>query len=111
MRLTYTIKYVADMERAVAFYRDTLGLPFSFQSPFWSEFATGETKLALHPASERNPAGSVQLGFGTEDLAGLYDAREANGLAFTLPPTPQHGAPIGRFLDCEGVECSIGKAC
>ena len=62
MRLNYAIKFVADMDKAIAFYRDTLGLELKFQSPFWSEFATGQTTLALHPASADNPAGAVQLG-------------------------------------------------
>src|SRR5678816_3678782 len=48
MRLSYAIKYVADMARAIAFHRDVLGLPLKFQSPEWSEFATGQTTLALH---------------------------------------------------------------
>ena len=56
-RLTYVMKFVADMEKAVAFYRDTLGLPLKFQSPGWSEFATGEVTLALHPARDGKPAG------------------------------------------------------
>jgi hypothetical protein len=59
MKLTYVIKFVGDMDRAVAFHRDTLGLPLSFSSPGWSEFATGETKLGLHPASEKNPPGRI----------------------------------------------------
>lgn len=59
MRLTYAIKYVADMDKAAAFHRDTLGLPLAFASPFWTEFATGGTKLALHPATDTQPAGSV----------------------------------------------------
>ena len=33
INLTYTIKFVADMDQAVHFYRDTLGLPLKFQSP------------------------------------------------------------------------------
>lgn len=61
MKLTYVIKFVGDMDRAVAFHRDTLGLPLIFSSPGWSEFATGETKLGLHPASEENPPGTVEL--------------------------------------------------
>jgi lactoylglutathione lyase len=51
-QLKYVIKFVADMEKAVKFYRDTLGLPLKSQSPGWSEFVTGETTLALHPASD-----------------------------------------------------------
>ena len=46
-KLSYVIKFVANMDRAVSFYRDTLGLALKFQSPGWSEFLTGETTLAL----------------------------------------------------------------
>ncbi len=49
MKLSYVIKYVSDMNRAVAFYRDVLGLPLKFESQGWSEFAMGETTLALAP--------------------------------------------------------------
>jgi hypothetical protein len=45
------------MRRSVAFYHDSLGLPLKFESPEWSEFATGATTLALH-ASARPAAGS-----------------------------------------------------
>ena len=47
------IKFVADMDKAVKFHRDMLGLKVKFESPGWSEFVTGETTLALHPASEK----------------------------------------------------------
>jgi predicted enzyme related to lactoylglutathione lyase len=107
MQLNYAIKFVSDMDSAVAFYRDTLGLNSTFQSPFWSEFDTGETKLALHPASDENPAGSVQLGLGTDDLDRFHAEAEAKGLAFTSPPTDMHGTRIARFRDPEGAEISI----
>lgn len=44
------IKFVADMGKAVKFHRDVLGLRVKFESLGWSEFATGETTLALNPA-------------------------------------------------------------
>ena len=106
----YAIKFVSDMDRAVAFYRDTLGLKLRFASPFWSEFDTGSVGLALHPASDRNPAGSVQLGFTTPDLPGVYAAREAAGLSFTAPPKDEHGTLLARMLDCEGAEVSLSGA-
>jgi len=108
MRLSYAIKYVSDMDKAVAFHRDTLGLTLKFASPFWSEFDTGGTTLALHAASAEHPAGGVQLGFATDDLEGFYAAREANGVTFTQPPTPMHGQTIARFLDSEGAETGLG---
>ena len=91
MRLNYAIKFVADMDKAVAFYRDSLGLELKFASPFWSEFATGETTLALHPASAENPAGGVQLGFTVDDLSEFYARRDELGLSFTQQPTEMHG--------------------
>ena len=110
MQLAYAIKYVADMDKAVAFHRDILGLTLRFASPFWTEFDTGATTLALHPATPEHPAGGVQLGFRTGDLDAFYAAREANGIAFTQEPTPMHGVRIARFRDCEGAETSVSGA-
>ena len=107
MRLNYAIKVVGDMESAVRFYRDTLGLTLRFESPFWSEFDTGETTLALHPASDDNPAGTVQLGLGTTDIDNFYASGQADGLAFTSPPTDVHGTRIARFRDIDGAEISV----
>ena len=106
----YAIKFVADMDTAIAFYRDTLGLTVKFATPFWSEFDTGPVTLALHPTSDTHPAGSVQLGFSTPDLPAVYAAREAAGLTFSAPPMDQHGTLLSRFLDCEGAEVSLSGA-
>lgn len=107
-KLVYLIKFVGDMDKGVAFHRDVLGLTVRFQSPFWSEFETGATTLALHPASDKNPAGTCQPGFRVEDLLGLYARREELGLEFTAAPAMEHGALIGRFRDPDGAENSIG---
>ncbi len=106
-KFTHSIVFVADMDKAVAFYRDVMGLPLRFQSQGWSEFDTGGVTLALHPASDRNPAGRVQLGFTTADLPGLYAAREENGLSFSRPPVDEHGTLLASILDCEGAEISL----
>src|SRR5436853_5019963 len=100
-QLKYAIKFVADMDNSVKFYRDTLGLPLKFQSPGWSEFATGEVTLALHPASEDKPAGSVELGFAIDGLAELHDKGAESGLQFTGPLRREHGHLLARFLDSE----------
>ena len=75
------------MDRAVKFYRDVLGLSLKFQSPGWSEFSTGETSLGLHPASERNPAGSIELGFNVTNLLKFHQEMIARGVQFSMPPT------------------------
>ena len=75
----YVIKFVTDMNKAVKFYRDTLGLQLRFESPGWSEFSTGETTLALHPASDKNPAGKVELGFTVAECRGFLPGHERKG--------------------------------
>ena len=108
-KLNYVIEFVADMERAVKFYRDTMGLPLKFPSPGWSEFATGETPLALHPASEKNAAGKVEIGFNVPDLAKFYEEMRAKGVKFPMPPKKQDfGGMLAQFEDSEGAYVSVG---
>ena len=106
-KFTYAIKFVADMDAAVAFWRDSFGLTVRFASPFWSEFDTGDVTLALHPASDKNPAGGVQLGFTVPDLPGVHAARAASGLKFAEAPRDEHGTLLSRVLDSEGAEVSL----
>ena len=107
MKLTYVIKYVGDMDRAVKFFKDELGLTLRFQSPEWSEFETGGTTLALHVASDEHPAGTSQLGFGVPDVNRFYAEKNDNGVEFTAAPTEAFGSRIAKFKDSEGAECSV----
>jgi lactoylglutathione lyase len=97
------------MGEAVKFYRDVLGLPLKFESPGWTEFATGETTLALHPPSEKSPAGHVELGFTVPDLEAFYREMSGKGVQFSMPPTKQDfGGVLAQFLDSEGAHCTVG---
>ena len=108
-QLRYAIKFVADMDKAVKFHRDVLGLTVKFESPGWSEFATGETTLALHPASDKNPAGKVELGFTVAEVEAFYREMNAKGVLFTMPPKKQDfGGVLAQFVDSEGAQCSVG---
>jgi lactoylglutathione lyase len=108
-QLRYVIKFVADMDKAVKFYRDVLGLEVKFESPAWSEFVTGETALALHPASDMNPAGKVELGFTVADVEAFYRDMSGKGVLFSMPPKEQDfGGVLAQFLDSEGAHCSVG---
>jgi lactoylglutathione lyase len=84
MKLNYVIKFVDDMDRAVEFYRDVLGLPLKFQSPGWSEFVT------------------------VPDIQKFYEEMAGKGVQFSMPPTRQDfGGLLGRFVDSEGGQCSV----
>jgi predicted enzyme related to lactoylglutathione lyase len=98
------------MNRAVKFYRDVLGFHLKLESPGWSEFVTGETTLALHPASAKNPAGAVELGFRVPDIQKFYLEMKAKGVNFSMPPTKQDfGGLLAQFVDSEGGHCSVGS--
>ncbi len=89
-RLTHVIIFVSDMEESVRFFRDNVGLVLKYQSPFWSEFASGETTLALHPASETNPPGKVEIGLGVTQIQAFYD--ELSGKRGYIYPITCHGS-------------------
>jgi|HubBroStandDraft_6_1064221.scaffolds.fasta_scaffold489056_2 catechol 2,3-dioxygenase-like lactoylglutathione lyase family enzyme len=97
--VSYVIKFVTDLNKAVKFYRDTLGLQLRFESRGWSEFATGETTLALHPASDRNPAGKVEFGFTVADVE-HERARRALQHSANEAGFRRVAGPVRRFRRC-----------
>jgi predicted enzyme related to lactoylglutathione lyase len=108
VKLSYVIEFVGNMDRAVKFYRDVVGLPLKFQSPEWSEFSTGETTLALHAASEKNAAGKIEVGFNVPDLQAFYEEMRAKGVKFSMPPKKQDfGGMLAQFEDSEGAFISV----
>ena len=94
-QIDYTMVIVSDMQRSVEFYRDKLGIPLKFQSPEWTEFATGATTLALHGggvASTHPPsgdpsktAGACSIGFNVDDVDKTYEDLRAKGIRFVMP--------------------------
>lgn len=62
---------VSDMDKSVAFYRDTLGLKLMFASPDFSSFRVGHVSLGLHPAAPHlpvNTASGISFGFYVKSL-------------------------------------------
>ena len=114
--LDYVIVFVNDMQRSTEFYRDLLSLPLKFSSPGWTEFATGSTVLALHPARDaslssspgQSPAGQAQLGFQVDDLDAVYASLQGQGVYFSLPPQPQfEGGKLAVLHDPDGLGITL----
>ena len=120
-QLDYTIIIVSDMDRSVEFYRDKLGIPLKFQSPEWTEFATGTTILALHGGGVRreNPpagdpsktAGACSIGFNVDDLEETYKELQAKDVKFIMEPSQREGEPIklAVALDPDGLPISFAQ--
>ncbi len=98
----------ADMKRAVAFYRDVIGLDEIFVSEFWSELRHGDAIVALHGGHDgsRNPTG---LSFQYEDVLLMAEKIEKVGAKILQFPQPREGEPLllGIFRDAEGNEVFI----
>ncbi len=107
IELKYVIANVSDLPAAVAFWRDTVGLPLKFQTADWAEFETGPTRLALQPASPGNPAGTWQPGLRTPDLAGTRGALAAKGVDIHREPREEHGFLLSLFVGPDGGPVSL----
>jgi predicted enzyme related to lactoylglutathione lyase len=77
---------VHDVERAVAFYGDALGLPFLFAAPNLAFFDCGGVRLMLStPEPGFDHPGSV-IYFGVEDIEQVHETLAARGVTFNTAP-------------------------
>lgn len=97
-----------DTPRAVAFYRDTLGLKLLFEAPpALAFFDCGGVRLMLSPPEpEFDHQGSV-LYFAVEDINAAHAALSASGVTFRTEPhlvakLPDREVWLADFLDSEG---------
>ena len=111
VRLWYATVYVRDFGRALAFYRDVLGLPLRFADETFgfASFATPGAGFTIAKIDEADPeqrplAGRhTGLAFGVDDLDKTYEALRAKGVACPLPPTEQPwGGRLAQLADPEG---------
>ena len=107
---TYFMLMVADMDRAVRFYKDAFGLSEVFTSPEWSELLVGGTTVALHGGRKGEPV-ETGLGFEVDDLAAAVAAVETAGGSIVKPPEERPGEPIRLAIaqDTEGNRFSVAE--
>lgn len=100
---------VADVERAVAFYRDVLGLRFLFQAPpGLGFFDCGGVRLMLDATGGAEAAGSGSaVYYVVPDLREGFDALRSRGAAFERDPhlvarMPDHELWMAFLRDPDG---------
>jgi len=96
---------VGDIERAVAFYRDVLGMRFLFKAPpGLGFFDCGGVRLMLDaPAKAQAGNGSVVY-YKVPDLQAAFDSLSARGVTFEAKPhliakMPDHELWMAFFRD------------
>lgn len=112
------IVFVTDMKRAVAFYRDGLGLPLKLETPGWTECATGEATLALH-ASDKTETDEVdpQLavarrcrpGLCVPNLDEFHKRMVESNVPCVQAPAEVFGARVAQYVDPDGLAMSVSE--
>jgi len=102
-----------DLERATAFYRDTLGVPFLFQVPRMSFFDLGGLRLMLATPErpEYDHPGSI-LYFKVGGIREAHGALSGRGVAFDTEPhliadMGDHELWMAFFRDSEGNQLAL----
>ena len=78
---------VADMARAVAFYRDVLGLRQELDSPEWVEFDCGNVTLALMKSDAGDARRVGRVALAVENIDAAYAELKKRGIAGLKEPT------------------------
>lgn len=97
-----------DLDRSRAFYRDTLGLPFLFETNGMLFFQLEGMRLMVGKAHNADsPIGGSEVYFDAPDIDALGAALEARGVQFQGPAqvlqrTETHELKLRAFLDPDG---------
>ncbi len=105
---------VADVEPAVAYYRDVLGLPFLFAAPpQMAFFQCGDVRLLVgvpELAVHRQRGGTVY--FGVDDIQMVHATLSERGVQFQAAPHVVHRTPaselwLAEFQDPDGNQLAL----
>ena len=110
---------VSDQDRALAFWRDKLGLSVATDQAYgdgfrWIELALGdaETRLLLVRRPDDTPSDQPDLILICDDVDESYATLQAKGVTFTEAPTAAPWRPDERyalFRDSEGNLVMLGN--
>lgn len=124
MKLGYTILYVKDVPRSVAFYEDAFGLTrrFVHEAGMYAEMDTGATTLSfaanglaksnlpcgfLENDPSRPPAG-FEIAFVTDDVQSAYERAVSMGAFAVSPPKEKPWGQIVAFVrDKDGITVEL----
>ena len=105
--LAGVIIWTVDLDRLVAFYRDTLGLTPHSVRPDFVAFSFGDVRLSLGRHSEvtgpsRDPY-RIMVNLAVEDIQAVTVRLRQRGVAFVrLPEQEQWGGWVATFRDPDG---------
>jgi predicted enzyme related to lactoylglutathione lyase len=100
--------YVSDMDRAVKFFTETLGLKLDYQAGAeWAQIQAGKgLVLGLHGTAHGGTAGkqgSTVVGFDLDEpIENVYETLVSRGVKFDSPPMDTGHVKLANFHDPDG---------
>lgn len=112
---------VADRERGLSFYRDTLGLPVRSTDEFGTFLEAQGALIRLTAIPEFQAHGYPLFGWNVEDIEAAVRALVARGIAFTVYDgmgqdalgvwtSPDGASKVAWFADPDGNVLSLSQA-
>jgi catechol 2,3-dioxygenase-like lactoylglutathione lyase family enzyme len=119
IKFAYTILYVRDVEKSIAFYEKAFGFERKFVTPEkdYGELLVGETTLSFASLSLahsnlrkgfiesdlRNKPFGIEIGFTTDKVEEtVHSAVQAGGVILEFPKTKPWGQVVAYLRDPEG---------
>lgn len=102
---------VSDLARAIAFYRDTLGLLFLFETAGMAFLQCGSIRLMLSASHSEGSCSSI-LYYRTGDIQATAELLRGRGITFEQEPRmiakmPGHELWMAFFRDSENNLCAL----
>jgi catechol 2,3-dioxygenase-like lactoylglutathione lyase family enzyme len=112
--------YVSDRERALGFYRDTLGLALSGSDDFGDFLDLGKSLVRMTVMPDHKATPHPVLGWNVDDIAGAVTSLRDKGVAFTfyegmgqdalgIWTSPDGKAKVAFFADPDGNMLSLAQ--
>jgi catechol 2,3-dioxygenase-like lactoylglutathione lyase family enzyme len=108
--------FVMDMDRAVAFYTETLGLRLAFRADnHWASIDAGDGfQLGLHPAhpNQQAPgAGGITVGLAVDEpIDRVVETLTSRGVAVRGPIADDGGLKLAFFADPDGNQLYLAES-
>lgn len=83
---TFNVLSIGDMDRALSFWRDTLGCVERFTTPGFSEVLAGDDVIALQASGTPAGGSDTSLGIDVDDIAATCTAIASGGGAVHTTP-------------------------
>lgn len=92
-----------DMDRAITFYRDVIGLDLNSSSQWWSELSYGTATIALHGGGSGEFL-ATGLSFTVDDIEAACEAVVLGGGQVRSEPEDRgdEGIVLAELIDSEG---------